>query len=335
MDQDVRLRNPGYPQVPPSDMVMGYVPVAQGQCPPPSQYGYNAAAYPTAYPGGAQYPAQNFLPSDPPYGASYSYANLPPNGQPSSMPSLFDSSSVTNNMMMSFGMQYGQKMLRRTQDNFSRYFFSLEGLRYYFTVNNSYVKNKIKVLLFPLRHKFRRREIDRQSHYEKQLPPGTPQTCYYLPAVEDINAPDLYIPLMGFITYVLLFGLFAGIHGRHFSPEVLINTGSSCLLLLLLEIFVLRIGCYILAMPRPVFAMDLLCWNSYKYVGVSTCLVLRAVLFPWLFTAVWIGLSLFHGYFMYKSLQFCCAGSGHSIHSYALYMVAALQVPVYMWLMHF
>lgn len=35
----------------------------------------------------------------------------------------------------------------------SKYLFTFRGLHYYFTVNNSYVKNKLKLLLFPLRHK--------------------------------------------------------------------------------------------------------------------------------------------------------------------------------------
>lgn len=35
----------------------------------------------------------------------------------------------------------------------AKYFFTLRGLHYYFTVNNSYVKNKLRLLIFPFRHK--------------------------------------------------------------------------------------------------------------------------------------------------------------------------------------
>jgi len=36
----------------------------------------------------------------------------------------------------------------------------------------------------------------------------------YKPPIYDINAPDLYIPLMAFGTYVILAGLSLGLHGK-------------------------------------------------------------------------------------------------------------------------
>eukprot|EP00906_Rhabdomonas_costata_P017548 RCo025335 len=260
---------------------------------------------------------------------------------------FMDPSSVTNHMMMSFGMQYGQRMLRKTQDSFSRYFFSIEGLRYYFAVNNSYVKNKLKVLLFPLRHKFRRRECERvfEQHPGVMGPmgmlPGSvgpgaapSQAQYtYLSAMEDINAPDMYIPVMSLITYVLLYGLSTALRGRPFSPELLLNTGSSCLMQLLLELLILRTGCYLLTMARPVYAMDLLCWAAYKYVGACVCLLLRPVLHPWLHCVLWVCLAAFHGFFMLKSLQYTCSSSSQVMQSYVMYLAAALQFPIYFWLL--
>lgn len=35
-----------------------------------------------------------------------------------------------------------------------------------------------------------------------------------VPARFDVNAPDLYIPLMAFITYVLISGFVLGVQGR-------------------------------------------------------------------------------------------------------------------------
>jgi hypothetical protein len=34
----------------------------------------------------------------------------------------------------------------------------------------------------------------------------------YLPPREDVNAPDLYIPVMGFVTYVILYGAIMGLN---------------------------------------------------------------------------------------------------------------------------
>ena len=47
---------------------------------------------------------------------------------------------------------------------------------------------------------------------------------------KDVNAPDLYIPLMSFITYVLLVGYCKGASNK-FTPEVLIQAVTRCLAL--------------------------------------------------------------------------------------------------------
>jgi hypothetical protein len=44
---------------------------------------------------------------------------------------------------------------------------------------------------------------------------------YKLPS-EDLNAPDLYIPLMAFVTYILVMGFIMGITDT-FTPEVLVR----------------------------------------------------------------------------------------------------------------
>lgn len=44
---------------------------------------------------------------------------------------------------------------------------------------------------------------------------------YKVPS-QDLNAPDLYIPLMAFITYILVMGFIMGITDT-FTPEVLVR----------------------------------------------------------------------------------------------------------------
>lgn len=51
----------------------------------------------------------------------------------------------------------------------------------------------------------------------------------------EINAPDLYIPVMGYVTYVLTAGLVLGMQDR-FSPEQLGILGSSALAWWLVEL---------------------------------------------------------------------------------------------------
>ena len=53
----------------------------------------------------------------------------------------------------------------------------------------------------------------------------------------ELNAADLYIPSMAFVTYILVVGYMLGLQNR-FSPEILATTASSALTALFLEILV-------------------------------------------------------------------------------------------------
>lgn len=55
----------------------------------------------------------------------------------------------------------------------------MNALKHYFNVTNSYVVNKLGLVLFPWRH----RPWIRQNY-----------DGFYLPPREDINSPDMYIP---------------------------------------------------------------------------------------------------------------------------------------------
>ena len=72
-------------------------------------------------------------------------------------------------------------------------------LKYYFDVNNSYVRNKLLLVLFPLQHKSLKRRIHRQGDGDVYLPPR-----------DDVNAPDLYVPTMAFVSYVVVVAFLMG-----------------------------------------------------------------------------------------------------------------------------
>ena len=61
----------------------------------------------------------------------------------------------------------------------------------------------------------------------------------YKPPREDINAPDLYIPVMAFVTYILLSAFLSGIQG-HFSPEDFSVTASYAFAVVLFEIIAIK-----------------------------------------------------------------------------------------------
>lgn len=64
-------------------------------------------------------------------------------------------------------------------------FVNVTALKHYFNVSNSYVINKLFLVLFPWRHK-------PWSRKHAASPGG--QDGWYLPPRDDINSPDMYIP---------------------------------------------------------------------------------------------------------------------------------------------
>ena len=92
---------------------------------------------------------------------------------------------------------------------------------------------------------------------------------------QDINSPDLYIPLMSFVTYVLLSGLKSGMTGGDvFTPEILVQTIWRCLLLSSIEASVFKIGVNFLGTVSIPF-LDLLAYQGYMYLGLCISLVSR------------------------------------------------------------
>lgn len=116
----------------------------------------------------------------------------------------------------------------------------------------------------------------------------------------DVNAPDLYIPAMGFITYVLVAGLALGTQNRYrtqsvrvspedeeeepdrsvqseaessllwflrFSPELLGVQASSALVWLIMEVLAVLLSLYLVTVNTDLTTIDLLAFAGYKYVG--------------------------------------------------------------------
>jgi hypothetical protein len=133
---------------------------------------------------------------------------------------------------------------------------SMIGLRPYFAVDNVYVKRKMLKVLFP----FVFRDWARQEAGANA--DGT--ISYALPQHDD-NAPDLYIPTMSLLTYVLLCALCYGTAGK-FDPDVLPDVTTKCLGFQVLEVIAIRIGFYLMEAPVPI--LDLFCYTGYKYLGL-------------------------------------------------------------------
>ncbi|XP_074023145.1 protein YIF1B [Numenius arquata] len=102
----------------------------------------------------------------------------------------------------SLAMAYGTSLASQGRDivdrNLDR-FIPVGRLKYYFAVDTVYVGRKLGLLVFPFVHQ------DWQVRYQQDAPVA-PRF--------DVNAPDLYIPVMAFITYILVAGLALGTQNR-------------------------------------------------------------------------------------------------------------------------
>lgn len=85
-------------------------------------------------------------------------------------------------------------------------------LKAYFNVTNSYVLQKTLLILFPFRHKSWHRTLMNTAV------DGKAQQETYSPPRDDINAPDLYVPAMAFVTYMIIIGVHAGVRSQYPVP---------------------------------------------------------------------------------------------------------------------
>jgi hypothetical protein len=159
-------------------------------------------------------------------------------------------------VMKQIGISTGKKIVNQNMGSLYSW-LAANRLKYYFLVDNRYVVKKIKMLLLPFLHKDWRRQKHPQGPQEVtgewQLP------CH------DVNAPDLYVPTMAFITYTLLTGYVMGTFGQ-FDPEVFSTTAGASLVVLLVELFILKIGLHLTNAASPSW-LDLVAYCGYKYVG--------------------------------------------------------------------
>ncbi|KAK8286559.1 hypothetical protein V6Z11_D08G299100 [Gossypium hirsutum] len=107
---------------------------------------------------------------------------------------------------------------------------------------------------------------------------------------DDVNAPDLYIPLMAFGTYVVLAGFFLGISGKQLSLEVFQCSYKGMLgwlFQVLLEATLHTFG------DGDVPFLDIVAYGGYTFVAVSITIVWRTI---WSYSlcvvAVWEFLSM-------------------------------------------
>lgn len=178
-----------------------------------------------------------------------------------------------------------------TRPQISRY-VSIPALKHYFNVSTPYVLRKILLVLFPWRHKPWSREQRPSSTAQDPGAPNTAYSYYFLPPRDDLNSPDMYIPVMAFVTYILLSTLLAGLRGA-FHPEVMGLTATAAFAIVAMEILGLKFGTYILSISNDSQLLDLVAYSGYKFVGVIVTLVVAEILNQGKGTGGWVGWTVF------------------------------------------
>ena len=102
----------------------------------------------------------------------------------------------------------------------------------------------------------------------------------------------MYIPIMAFITYILLSTVLAGLKGS-FHPELLGSIAVSAIFVVISEIVVLKIAMYLLNITNESQLLDLIAYSGYKFVGVIVTLAGSEVLTGGNGTGGWIGWTVF------------------------------------------
>ncbi|WKY11806.1 hypothetical protein Q1695_003405 [Nippostrongylus brasiliensis] len=178
--------------------------------------------------------------------------------QGSNMGYGFPNSDFMADPMMKAAQHFGGQFAEQQKEKISKY-LSTFNLKYYFCVDNSYVGKKLGILLFPFAHR------DWSLKYTGSDDP--------VPAKDDVNAPDLYIPLMAFITYVIISGFVLGTQGR-FSPEMLGILTSNAFIWIIIENIIIFVSKYVMNISQSLTVWHSLAYSTYKFFGMIICLLM-------------------------------------------------------------
>ncbi|WOL08031.1 protein YIF1B-B [Canna indica] len=221
---------------------------------------------------------------------------------------------------------YGERFLGSSsefmQSNISKYFSNPQ---YYFQVNDQYVRNKLKVILFPFLHR---------GHWTRITEPVGGRLSYK-PPIFDINAPDLYIPFMAFATYIILAGFSFGLEGK-FTPEALSIQFTRGLAGWFMQVLLLKGLLYSLGgVEAPL--LDMVAYGGYTFTGLSLTMLAR-LCWSSSYYVVMVSTSFLMGVFLLKTMKRVLFTEMRSYekhssrqHYLLLFMVIA-QFPLFWWL---
>ena len=247
--------------------------------------------------------------------------------------------SFFNDPASQMGLQFSQSAFNASQQymqNNLQQIVGNEDIKYYFKVSNAYVLKKLLLIVFPYRNKsWIRQTLNSNGNSNGNVAQGD----IYATPIDDVNAPDLYIPSMAFLSYILLWALDAGMRGD-FHPEMLGYATTRTLAFYMMDVVLLRTSFYILGIGSKNSKLwDLVSYTGYKFVPILLLLIIEitsgnSVVIRYLGLAL---LVFSHGFFMMRSLRYVVlpgGGSGESrIKLQCLFAYCFAIQGVFIWLL--
>jgi hypothetical protein len=225
--------------------------------------------------------------------------NVPPTtGPPANTAPGDTDSGFIQNPELKLGYAIGSQVYNKLGENYNLKSTNfLKELKILFKVDHYYVLRKLLLIVFPFKHSTFNRKFEENS-----------QAIY---PKDDLNSPDLYIPVMSFVTFVLLSGITFGISDK-FTPDLLGITSSTALFLLFLEILIIKGGSYFLSLNSVPF-IELLGYTGFKFVPLCALKVLGLLSSSTLLSVVvFLYLMIAYGFFTLRTTRYLVLGDGNS-----------------------
>ncbi|MEN2496131.1 MAG: Protein yif1b [Marteilia pararefringens] len=184
-----------------------------------------------------------------------------------------------------------------------------QGLKMYLSIDNNYVFSKLFTLIYPFKNNL---------YVTKKANRTIPKF--------DHNLPDLYIPTMSFITFLLLAAIIRGIKNQ-FSTEFFPRFILKNLMIFVGEYLILSYFLTLFQSILPFDYLDFLCLLGYRYFYLICCVIIKILFARFLSFICTTYFALTFGYFLVKSLKHMMFGE----ESLSKVISARTQMPLYVY----
>jgi len=231
-----------------------------------------------------------------PYGQSGPYNSGPQETNP-----FFNNALglMKSKEIQQMGVNYLTSKLERSLNqapSLGDYIFT-SNIRSYFDVDNKYVLKKLLKIVFP---------FSKSQELDYSQPTGWQEADYGMANQEDhhqkrLLSPDMYIPLMAFMTFILMMCLSRGM-GKAFQPDLISTYTTNCLFWAILEMLFYKLILLVFRVKTLSF-MDLIAYLNYKFVGLCVISLSHFLFGGWISKIVTLYFSVSFVYYMYVELR--------------------------------